>query len=168
MRNLLIAMLGVAALVAWGTAAQPASDPDVVTAANGDAAFRDGLYLGRQMGEQRGATPRLVVGRWSNEADRRSFTRGYQLGFSLARGGGPIVIAEAAEQRGYGEGLREGAQARQHRRPVHLQVNYSRAGATQDERSAFARGYASGYHLAYYGEQQVASALVISPATWRD
>ena len=51
-----------------------------------DAAFRDGLYLGRLAAES-GREPHVAVGRWSRAEDRSSFTAGYQRGYSefLAR-----------------------------------------------------------------------------------
>ena len=45
-----------------------------------NAAFRDGLYLGKLTAEQ-GGGPHISRGRWSCEADRAAFTQGYQEGF---------------------------------------------------------------------------------------
>jgi hypothetical protein len=45
-----------------------------------DGAFRDGLYLGRLAAEN-GVAPHIVSGRWATEADRASFTAGYQKGY---------------------------------------------------------------------------------------
>jgi len=45
-----------------------------------DGAFRDGLYLGRLAAEN-GVAPHVVSGRWATEADRASFTAGYQKGY---------------------------------------------------------------------------------------
>ncbi|HWZ76925.1 MAG TPA: hypothetical protein VNX87_10330 [Candidatus Sulfotelmatobacter sp.] len=45
-----------------------------------DAAYRDGLYLGKLAHEaKRQAHP--PIGRWSTEKDRASFTAGYKQGF---------------------------------------------------------------------------------------
>ena len=46
-----------------------------------DAAFRDGLYLGKLQARQ-GREPHLSVGRWSGEADRGAFVRGYERGYA--------------------------------------------------------------------------------------
>jgi len=46
-----------------------------------DAAFRDGLYLGR-LAAKSGAQPHVAVGRWAAAQDRSSFTAGYQQGYS--------------------------------------------------------------------------------------
>jgi len=47
---------------------------------NNDAAFRDGLYLGR-LAQAENRTMRPPVGRWSTEKDRASFAAGFQQGF---------------------------------------------------------------------------------------
>jgi hypothetical protein len=44
------------------------------------AAFRDGLYLGR-LAARRAEEPHISEGRWSNQADRSSFTAGYKRGY---------------------------------------------------------------------------------------
>ena len=45
-----------------------------------DAAFRDGLYLGRLAHAAQRRTP-APVGRWSTEKDRALFAAGYRQGF---------------------------------------------------------------------------------------
>jgi hypothetical protein len=45
-----------------------------------DAAYRDGLYLGKLAHEAKRQT-HPPIGRWSTEKDRASFTAGYQQGF---------------------------------------------------------------------------------------
>ena len=53
---------------------------------NADAAFRDGLYLGK-LAAQAGAEPHVARGRWATVGDRALFSAGYQEGYSgsLAR-----------------------------------------------------------------------------------
>ena len=46
-----------------------------------NAAFRDGLYLGR-LAAERSAEPHVASGRWATSEDRSSFTAGYQRGYS--------------------------------------------------------------------------------------
>jgi len=46
-----------------------------------DAAFRDGLYLGRLAAEA-GAEPHVARGRWATLGDRALFAAGYQEGYS--------------------------------------------------------------------------------------
>ena len=46
---------------------------------NNDAAFRDGLYLGK-LAQAENRTMRPPVGRWSSEKDRASFAAGFRLG----------------------------------------------------------------------------------------
>jgi hypothetical protein len=45
-----------------------------------DAAFRDGLYLGR-LARAANRQTRPPIGRWSTEKDRASFVAGYRQGF---------------------------------------------------------------------------------------
>jgi len=45
-----------------------------------NAAFRDGLYLGKLTAKQ-GGSPHISRGRWSSESDRAAFAQGYQEGF---------------------------------------------------------------------------------------
>jgi len=47
---------------------------------NNDAAYRDGLYLGR-LAQAAKRPMRPPIGRWSNEKDRASFAAGFQQGF---------------------------------------------------------------------------------------
>jgi hypothetical protein len=65
------------------------SDSNAYLATN--AAFRDGLYLGRQAarsGDQR----HIATGRWATDQDRSAFREGYQRGFSQ------ILVARARVQ----------------------------------------------------------------------
>jgi hypothetical protein len=51
------------------------------TQLNSEAAFRDGLYIGR-LAAERGQTPRPPIGRWSTEKDRSLFVVGYGRGYN--------------------------------------------------------------------------------------
>jgi hypothetical protein len=55
---------------------------------NNDAAFRDGLYLGRIAAEA-GAAPHIAISRWSTTEDRASFSAGYQRGYNELLAGRP-------------------------------------------------------------------------------
>jgi len=46
-----------------------------------DAAFRDGLFLGRLDAKQ-GRAAHISVGRWGTALDRNSFAAGYQAGYA--------------------------------------------------------------------------------------
>ena len=59
-----------------------------------DAAFRDGLYLGRLAAEE-GAKPHIATGRWAALEDRSSFTAGYQQGYSDFLGGRATPVTRA-------------------------------------------------------------------------
>jgi hypothetical protein len=48
-----------------------------------DAAFRDGLYVGKIAGE-RGNKPHISAGRWTTEPDRTAYAAGYLQGYSGA------------------------------------------------------------------------------------
>jgi hypothetical protein len=54
-----------------------------------DAAFRDGLYLGKLAAEA-GQPMRTAIGRWSREQDRIMFAAGYRRGYN-----GASTIADA-------------------------------------------------------------------------
>ena len=77
---LLLAMgcVGTSAMVVQGSIWQPHG-----TAAQraNDAAFRDGLYLGR-LAHAANRPMRAPIGRWSTEKDRASFAAGFQQGLS--------------------------------------------------------------------------------------
>jgi hypothetical protein len=51
----------------------PATKPELAT----NAAYRDGLYLGR-LATTQGSQPHVSSGRWSSKEDRASFVAGYQ------------------------------------------------------------------------------------------
>lgn len=48
-----------------------------------DAAYRDGLFLGKLDGQQ-GRKVRPSIGRWNTEKDRASFSAGYEKGYREA------------------------------------------------------------------------------------
>lgn len=45
-----------------------------------DAAYRDGLFQGKQ-GAERNASHHAPVGRWSAKTDRAAFTKGFEEGY---------------------------------------------------------------------------------------
>ncbi|HEY1264702.1 MAG TPA: hypothetical protein VGF06_14340 [Terriglobales bacterium] len=57
--------------------------PAVVSQAN-NAAYRDGLYLGK-LAAERGDPYRASTGRWANAEDRQAFSDGYRQGYGAAR-----------------------------------------------------------------------------------
>jgi hypothetical protein len=48
-----------------------------------DAAYRDGLFLGRFDARQ-GRSAHVCAGRWSTASDRNSFAAGYEAGYAKA------------------------------------------------------------------------------------
>jgi hypothetical protein len=76
----------VAIAVSLGTTAMLANSeraPQQRAAAqlNSDAAFRDGIYIGR-LAVERKQPPRPLIGRWSTEKDRATFLAGYWRGYN--------------------------------------------------------------------------------------
>ena len=55
----------------------PASKPELAT----NAAYRDGLYLGRLAAEQ-GSPAHFATGRWARTEDRGDFVAGYQESYN--------------------------------------------------------------------------------------
>jgi hypothetical protein len=75
---LLTMALSFGAGAAVSNHANSADQHFAVTATN--AAFRDGLYLGKITAKQ-GGTAHISRGRWSSESDRAAFVQGYLEGF---------------------------------------------------------------------------------------
>ena len=76
----LVLILGLAgtSLIAVRASSTAAGEEDSNWATDG--AFRDGLFLA-QLDAQSGREPHIATGRWSTDADRASFTSGYQRGY---------------------------------------------------------------------------------------
>jgi len=76
---------GVALVLCLGTAGMMVSNTSTRSAEEvqfaADAAFRDGLYLGR-LAAQDGRPERPMTGRWSSQRDRASFAAGFQRGYN--------------------------------------------------------------------------------------
>jgi len=78
---LLVVGVAVAAAAPMRRLLIPVTPPGNTTVSQaGNAAFRDGLYLGRFDAES-GRTRHLCVGRWSSDINRAWFTAGYQAGY---------------------------------------------------------------------------------------
>jgi hypothetical protein len=83
-----LSLFAVAVALGIGTASMLLADQqNQLPSSNGaaaqitDAAFRDGLYLGKLAAEG-GAEPHAAIGRWGTLEDRSSFATGYQQGYS--------------------------------------------------------------------------------------
>jgi hypothetical protein len=57
---------------------------NIVASQDGNAAFRDGLYVGK-LDAAHSSTMHLAVGRWSTANDRTAFMQGYSQSFDPAR-----------------------------------------------------------------------------------
>jgi hypothetical protein len=77
---LVLGFAGTSGLVFKGMSTKPHTQAVSVEMA-GDAAYRDGLFLGKL---NREAKPHMLapVGRWSTEKDRASFVQGYRQGLN--------------------------------------------------------------------------------------
>jgi hypothetical protein len=84
MNRLLVVGLAVGCMGTSGVLFQGARRSSGPSAAEvqmaNDAAFRDGLYLGK-LARSAGRPMRPPVGRWSTAQDRVSFVHGYQQGY---------------------------------------------------------------------------------------
>jgi hypothetical protein len=71
-----------------------------------DAAFRDGLFLAR-LDAEHGRKPHLATGRWSTDADRRSFVSAYLQTYREMQGGASeqLGFSQLPAQRGYRDAL---------------------------------------------------------------
>ncbi|MGD0182895.1 MAG: hypothetical protein ABSC15_24040 [Terriglobales bacterium] len=78
-----ISLFALALTFGMGTASMLNTDnhnSNQAVVQNADAAFRDGLYLGRLAAEA-GAEPHVARGRWATLGDRALFSAGYQEGY---------------------------------------------------------------------------------------
>jgi hypothetical protein len=79
---LLVVPTGMAVMLQRSTASASARAYLDTELAN-NAAFRDGLYLGR-LAAERGSGTHMASGRWAKEADRDSFKAGFRQGYNQA------------------------------------------------------------------------------------
>lgn len=81
----LVAMPFGAATVRLASRATPLREISAVDATQEtDAAYRDGIYLGKLDGQE-GRNVRPSIGRWNSAKDRASFAVGYQKGYREAQ-----------------------------------------------------------------------------------
>jgi hypothetical protein len=128
-----------------------------------DAAFRDGLFLGR-LDAERGRRQHLASSRWSLDADRRLFVSGYLQAYRDTSGPGAPGAWQLGEQRGYRDGITDGLQQlRESKRfEPNTTRNYKRAdrsysdisGGLNQYKLVYREAYCTGYQVAYYGEPE--------------
>jgi len=97
-----LALFTLATALGIGTASllrtdHPASSNQTVAQAT-DAAFRDGVYLGK-LAAERGEGSHVAIGRWATPKDRSSFATGYQQGYNefLASRAGSVSSGRRTE-----------------------------------------------------------------------
>jgi hypothetical protein len=157
--------LGVAAVLLTGVATSTNHSASAKTNQATNAAFRDGLYVGKLHAAQ-GNRPHLGSGRWSADLDRRAYIAGYQKGYNqvLQSPAGRIFSPRAAELTGYRDGINDGSLDRRSAMPFRLSRtdNYRSAvraisdvhSDQESSRQAYRRAYANGYQEAYYGHDR--------------
>jgi hypothetical protein len=141
-----------------------------------DAAFRDGLFL-PQLDAKHGRKPHLTSGRWSTDADRRSFVSAYLQAYREMQTGAAseqLGSSHQAAQRGYRDGITDGLQQRD--RVGSFRANatekYQKAdrgysdsnGGLNEYKQAYREAYCNGYQQAYYSETENIEAAVFSGA----
>jgi len=164
--------LGAATMTITGVAAHSGSDSTRRTI-HADAAFRDGVYLGK-LDAATGRKPHLTSGRWSSSLDRASFIAGYRSSYPH-RGSGDAAkqqlgTTHTAELAGFQDGMADGSLHRQQSQPFQLvktenyrsASGYSDGPGNQDNyRQSYRDAYTTGYQQAYYGETD--PSLLLGP-----
>ena len=132
---------------------------------SGDAAFRDGLFLG-QRDVERGRKPHISSGRWNADSDRRSFISGYLHAYRQMYDRADSQshrVWSLAEQRGFSDGIIDGLQQRRGSKAFHLNgtENYktaNRGSSNTDDliryKKLYREAYCNGYQVGYYGEHK--------------
>lgn len=141
-----------------------------------DAAFRDGLFLAR-LDAEHGRKPHLTSGRWSTDADRRSFVSAYLQAYREMQGGAAseqLGSSPPAAQRGYRDGITDGLQQRYRFGSFRANATekYQKAdrgysdsnGDLNEYKQAYREAYCNGYQQAYYSETEKIEAAIFSEA----
>src|SRR5216683_2676012 len=141
-----------------------------------DAAFRDGLFLAR-LDAEHGRKRHLTSGRWSTDADRRSFVSAYLQAYREMQGvaaSEQLGSSELAAQRGYRDGIADGLQQRYRSGSFQANAteNYQKAdrgysdssGDLSEYKQAYREAYCNGYQQAYYSETEKIETANISGA----
>jgi hypothetical protein len=141
-----------------------------------DAAFRDGLFLAR-LDAEHGRKPHLASGRWSTDADRRSFVTAYLQAYRERQGGAAseqFGSSPLAAQRGYRDGITDGLQQRGRLGSFRANATekYQKAdhgysdsnGDLNEYKQSYREAYCNGYQQAYYRETENIEAAIFSGA----
>ncbi len=75
--------LGTGAILSNGVSANTLTPTTVAVQHGTDAAFHDGLYMGKHDAEQ-GRLRHVSTGRWSSSTDRSHYQAGYDAGFAAS------------------------------------------------------------------------------------
>jgi len=104
-----------------------------------DAAYRDGIYLGR-LAAKDGEAPHIARGRWSADEDRASFSAGYEHGYTETMTASRD--AAHATSAAFRDGLFLGSLAAKRGDQSSLSLG---RWATDGDRALFAEGYRQAY-----------------------
>jgi len=140
-----------------------------------DAAFRDGVFLAR-LDAEHGRKPHLASGRWSTDADRRSFVSAYLQAYREMQGAASQQLgsSQLAAQKGYRDGITDGLQQRYRFGSFRANVTekYQKAdrgysdsdGDLNEYKQAYREAYCNGYQQAYYRETENIEAAIFNEA----
>ena len=91
---LALLVMTASALTLRGGSMQPATAPELAT----NAAYRDGLYLGK-LAAERGNDPRSATRRWAKANDRAVFTAGYEQAYNTQIANRGVEVGPAIRSR---------------------------------------------------------------------
>ena len=126
-----------------------------------NAAFRDGVYLGRRDAEA-GSKPSPLKSRWNSEADRRAFAAGYFQGYMVEV---PVKsagrwIPQPIDNKGFEDGRQDGIADRESAQMFNLRVKErfrnpamgcaQAGGDVQACAGRYRDAYMTGYQHGYY------------------
>jgi hypothetical protein len=139
MKTLSAIVIGLAIIAGVAGIFQGTTYTDSQRNQNGNAAYRDGTYMGR-LTANNGAAPRIGSGRWSAYEDRSSFAAGYEQGYietmAISRD------AAHATSAAFRDGLFLGSLAVKRGEPAHLSTG---RWANEHDRALFTEGYQQAY-----------------------
>ncbi len=160
--------LGIAASLLTGVAARSTQSATSRIYQATNAAFRDGLYVGKLDAAQ-GNRPHVGSGRWGADQDRRAYVAGYQRGYNqiLQSSASKVSAPQLAEMTGYRDGVMDGTMDRRAAKPFRVTKtdNYRSAirgladveSDQERNRQVYRKAYANGYQEAYYGRDRATS-----------
>jgi len=160
MRTILVRLaMAVFCLAVFGALfGKPIETKPVVPDTAANAAYRDGLFLGKR-DALAGTKPSPVKSRWSSDADRQAFAQGYFRGYMVdgAAIAKALWVPQAIDNQGFADGRLEGMLDRENARKFDLSSKdkfrnpVSACGGSDEScAQAYRDAYATGYQHGYY------------------